>query len=160
MKRETDGAGEHGIVLDLECPWRARVFYLAIGVPLTALSLYFLIGGPGRHQRLIGATLAACFIAGTVQGVQGRIQVQNGQIRKRYFGVWKTQPIPAGATFRSADDQNYYAGAGRALLNAPREIALVDVSSGREITRISCDLLAGMADHDYGELLRRLNRAA
>jgi hypothetical protein len=140
---------------------RAKLLCLGITVPLVGLVLTFFLAGwnDTPEQTVLLAVLGVCFSLPAVQELQERVQVSRGTARTRYLGVWWEKALPRNICFRPAADSSRYVAIARACLAAPASIGIIDAATGRHVSVIGFDLLAGMPDAEYVAMIERLNRA-
>ena len=147
------------LVLDLRCPPRAVIFYVATSLPLVGLVVtFFLAGWNGTAgQTILLASLGCLFALPAIQGLQERVQVSRGAIRTRYLGWWRTLELSQSVHFHPVPDRNGYAVLARRWLRAPPSIGITDIQSGRVVAQIGYDMLAGMGDEEYKAVLARFS---
>jgi hypothetical protein len=149
------------LLLDLRCPSRGVWFYLLTTGPGLAAVLGILFWGrqETKYHSAILVALAICFSLPGVQSIQERVQVDHSTVRTRYLGFWRVRRLPKVVKFRPSLVRRRHDGIARSLLRAPEGIEIVDGATGRVITEIGFDLLAGMPDPEYRKLLKSLNHA-
>jgi hypothetical protein len=152
---------DQGVLFDRTPPLRAKLLCVGLTVPLVGLVLTFLLAGwnDTREQTILLAVVGVCFSLPALQELQERVQVSRLTARTRYLGVWWEKSLPRNIHFRPAVDLNRYAGIARACLAAPASIGIIDQATGRQVSVIGFDLLAGMPEAEYVAMIERLNRA-
>jgi hypothetical protein len=149
------------LLLDLRCPRRAVVFYLATGVPLVGLILTFFIAGwnDTRDQTVLLIILGIGFALPGIQGIQERVQLSRTSLRKRYLGIWRSWMLPSVLHFERKPDLNGQVLLARRWLASPPSIAILDGTTRRYVGEIGFDMLAGMSDAEYEVLMKHLRAA-
>ena len=147
------------LLLDLGVPTRVKALHVCFGLLVLSPALAFFVF---QWNGTVGATvMLVLYCAGfgslMIQGVQARIRVYRDYVRRRYLGIWLTKALPPSVEFAPVQDLTGNDTIARKLLKAPLAIGIFDRSSGREICRISYEFLAGMAPHDYAQLVESLN---